>query len=158
MQPRATAALKALIVVLLALLIVAQIVLIPGVATVTAFRNPDLAFLEVPGIIGAVVFLALVEIVLLCVWKLLSLVRTDQIFSPRAFRYVDIIIGAMVAAAVLIAGALIVIYGARAVNPGILLLGVLGMVVGASLALLVGVLRGLLRTALQLEQDMSEVV
>jgi len=158
MQPRATAALKALIVVLLALLLVAQIVLIPGVARVTAHRNPDLAFLEVPGIIGAVVFLALVEIVLLCVWKLLSLVRTDQIFSQRAFRYVDIIIGAMAMAAVLIAGALIVIYGARAVNPGILLLGVLGIVVGVSLALLVGVLRGLLRKSLQLEQDMSEVV
>lgn len=158
MQPRATATLKALIVVLLALLLVAQIVLIPGVAAVTAYRNPDLAFLEVPGIIGAVGFLALVEIVLLCVWKLLSLVRTDQIFSPRAFRYVDIIIGTMVAAAALIAGSLIVIYAARAVNPGILLLGVLGMVVGASLALLVGVLRGLLRKALQLEQDMSEVV
>jgi len=104
------------------------------------------------------VFLALVEIVLLCVWKLLSLVRTDQIFSQRAFRYVDIIIGAMAMAAVLIAGALIVIYGARAVNPGILLLGVLGIVVGVSLALLVGVLRGLLRKSLQLEQDMSEVV
>ncbi|MGW8483266.1 DUF2975 domain-containing protein [Microbacterium sp. NPDC055903] len=158
MQPRVTLALKALIAVMIALLVVAQIAMVPGVAAVTADNNPDLAFLRVPGIIGAVLFLVLVQIVLVCIWRLLSLVREDEIFSPRAFRYVDIIMGTLIAAAVLIAGALIVIYSARAVNPGILLLGILGIVVGAALALLVAVLRGLLRKALQLEQDLSEVV
>jgi len=158
MQPRVTAVLKTLIAVLILLLLVAQTAMIPGVAAVTAQQNPDLAYLRIPGIIGGVLFLALVQIVLLCIWKLLSLVRGDQIFSARAFRYVDIIIGSMVAAAVLLGGSLAVIYAARAVNPGILLLGVLGMVVGIALALLVVVLRGLLRKALQLEQDMSEVV
>lgn len=158
MQPRLTAALKALIAVLLLLLLVAQTAMIPGVAAMTALQNPDLAYLRVPGIIGGVLFLALVQLVLLCIWKLLSLVRGDKIFSPRSFRYIDIIIGSMVAAAVLLAAALAVIHAARAVNPGILLLGVLGVVVGSALALLVVVLRGLLQKAYQLEQDMSEVV
>ncbi len=158
MQPRVTLVLKALIVVMIGLVLVAQIGMVPAVAAVTAAQNPDLAFLRVPGIIGAVVFLAFVQIVLLCIWKLLSLVRADEIFSRRAFRYVDMIIGVMIAAAALILAALVVIYSAKAVNPGILLLGVLGIVVGVALALLVAVLRGLLRKALQLEQDLSEVV
>lgn len=158
MQPRVILALKALIALMIALLLVAQIGMVPAVAAGTAAQNPDLAFLEVPGIIGAVLFLALVQIVLLCIWKLLSLIRADEIFSRRAFRYVDIIVAIMIAAAALIAASLVVIYAARAVNPGILLLGVLGIVVGASLALLVLVMRGLLRKALELEQDLSEVV
>ncbi|MGO2746591.1 DUF2975 domain-containing protein [Microbacterium sp.] len=158
MQPRVTAVLKTLIAVMILLLLVAQIAMIPAVAEMTALQNPDLAFLRVPGIIGGVLFLLLVQIVLLCIWKLLSLVRGDKIFSPHSFRYVDVIIGAMIAAAVLLTASIIVIYAARAVNPGILLLGVLGVVVGIALALLVVVMRGLLRKALELEQDLSEVV
>lgn len=158
MQPRVTAVLKTLIAVLLVLLVIAQVGMIPAVAATTAHQNPDLAYLRVPGIIGGILFLMLVQVVLLCIWKMLSLVRGEKIFSQRAFRYVDIIIGAMVAAAALLTAALIVIYAARAVNPGILLLGVLGVVIGIALALLVVVLRGLLRKALELEQDMSEVV
>lgn len=158
MQPRVTFTLKTLIAVLLLLLVMAQVGMIPAVAATTALQNPDLAFLRVPGIIGGIFFLALVQVVLLCIWKLLSLVRGEKIFSQRAFRYVDVIIGAMVVAAVLLAASLVVIYAARAVNPGILLLGVLGVVVGIALALLVVVMRGLLRKALELEQDMSEVV
>lgn len=158
MQPRVTAVLKTLIAVMLALLVAAQVWMIPAVAGATAMQNPDLAYLRVPGIIGGVLFLALVQVVLLCIWKLLSLVRGEKIFSSQAFRYVDVIIGAMVIAAVLLAASIVVIYAARAVNPGILLLGILGVVVGIALALLVVVMRGLLRKALELEQDMSEVV
>ncbi|MFD5226476.1 DUF2975 domain-containing protein [Microbacterium sp. NPDC058342] len=158
MQPVATLVLRGLIVVLIALLIFVQVLLIPAVAAETAARNPDLGYLEVPGIVGAVLFLLLVEVVLVCVFVLLSLVRTDRIFSPRAFRYVDVIIGTMLASAVLLIASFIVLSLGRAVSPGILVLAVFGIVVSFSLALLVGVMRGLLRKALQLEQDLSEVV
>ena len=158
MQPRITAALKALIVVLLALLLSTQVFLIPGVALLTAERNPDLAYLAVPGIVGGIVLVVLIEIVLICVWRLLSLVREDRIFSQGSFRYVDVIMATMAASAVLIAGAVVVLAIGRAVNPSILLLGVVGVVIGIALALLVGVMRGLLRKALELEQDLSEVV
>src|SRR5690606_7745023 len=158
MQPLATLALKSMIVVLLALLVIAQVFLIPAVAAATAGRNPELAYLEVPGIIGAVLFLVLVQVVLVCVFALLSLVRADRIFSPHAFRYIDIIIGAMLAAGVVIVVSYLVLFMAQAANPGILILALLGTTVSISLALLVGVMRGLLRKALQLEQDLSEVV
>jgi len=158
MQPRITAALKALIVVLLALLLATQIVLIPGVAVLAAERNPELAYLAGPGIVGGIVLVTLIELVLVCVWRLLSLVRQDRIFSPGAFLYVDIIMVTMAGSAVVIAGALVVLALGHAVNPSILLLGVVGVVIGIALALLVAVMRGLLRKALELEQDLSEVV
>lgn len=158
MQPRVTSLLKTLIALMLALLLVSQVLVIPEVARVTAIRNPDVAHLEIPGIIGAVLFLALVQVTLICVWRLLSLVRAERIFSTAAFRFVDIILGALAAAGLLIAASYVVIIANRAVSLSLTLLAVLGIVVSFALALLVVVLRGLLRKALELEQDMSEVV
>lgn len=158
MQPWITTALKALIVVLLALLLATQVALIPGVAAFTAQRSPELAYLAGPGIVGGIVLVALVELVLVCVWRLLTLVRQDRIFSSGAFLYVDIIMVTMAASAVLIGAAVVVLLLGNAVTPSILLLGVVGVVIGIALALLVAVMRGLLRKALELEQDLSEVV
>lgn len=158
MQPRVSRALQALIVVLIVLLLASQILVIPEVARITALRNPDVAHLEIPGVIGAIVFLALVEITLVCVWFLLSLVQADRIFRVEAFRYVDVILTALIAAGLLIAVSYAVIVANRAVSLSLTLLAVLGVVVSAALALLVVVLRGLLRKALELEQDLSEVV
>ena len=158
MQPRVTAMLKILIAVMIVLLLASQILVIPEVARITALRNPDVSQLEIPGIIGAVIFLALVELTLICVWRLLSLVRTERIFSADAFRFVDIILWTLVSAGALIAISYGVILASRAVSLSLTLLAVLGVVVSLALALLVVVLRGLLRKALELEQDMSEVV
>lgn len=158
MHPRVTLALKALIAAMLFILVFSQIVIIPALARRTAEANPDLAYLEVPGIIGAVLFIVCIEVVLVCVWQLLSLVRAGEIFSPRAFVWVDVIGGTMIATGLLVGTSLVILALGRAVNPSILLLGVLGVVVALALALLMVVMRGLLRTALQLEQDLSEVV
>lgn len=158
MQPRVTAVLKTLIAAMILLLLASQILVIPEVARITALRNPDVAQLEIPGILGAVIFLALVEVTLICVWRLLSLVRAERIFSADAFRFVDIILWALASAGLLIAASYAVILASRAVSLSLTLLAVLGVVVSAALALLVVVLRGLLRKALELEQDMSEVV
>ncbi|WP_341973750.1 DUF2975 domain-containing protein [Microbacterium sp. LTA6] len=158
MQPRVTFLLKALIAVMLLLLLTSQVVVIPEVARITAIRNPDVAHLELPGIVGSVVFLLLIQVTLICVWRLLSLVRAERIFSPDAFRYVDVILGALIAAGVLISASYVVILANRAVSLQLTLLAVLGVVVSAALALLVVVLRGLLRKALELEQDLAEVV
>ena len=158
MQPRVTVILQVLILVLLGLLVASQVLVIPEVARITAVRNPDVAQLEIPGIIGAVVFLGLVEVTLVCIWFLLSLVQADRIFGVEAFRYVDVILAALIAAGVLILASYIVIVASRAVSLSLTLLAILGVVVSAALALLVVVLRGLLRKALELEQDLSEVV
>ncbi|MEU4272884.1 DUF2975 domain-containing protein [Streptomyces sp. NPDC026092] len=41
------------------------------------------------------------QVALVCVWRLVTMVRRGTVFSHAAFRYVDVIIGAIVAAALL---------------------------------------------------------
>lgn len=150
--------LKALIVVMIALLLACQTLMVPPTAASMAARYPELRGLEVPGVVIAVLFLLCVQIVLLCVWRLLSMVRVSTIFSAEAFVWVDVILGAIVAATLLIAVAYGFLFSAGVANPGVALLCVLGFVVGAGLALLIVVMRGLLRNARQLQQDLAEVV
>jgi xanthosine utilization system XapX-like protein len=71
---------------------------------------------------------------------------------------VDVILGSIILATIIVLGSLITISNAQAGSPSIALLGVLGIIVGSMLALLVVVLRGLLRQASQLESDLAEVV
>lgn len=150
--------LKALIAVLLALLLLCQLVVVPIIAAGMAERLPPFAFLQWPGVIAAALFVLCLQAALVCVWRLLTLAREGIIFNPRAFRYVDVILVSIVVATLIVLGSLIIISSAQAGSPTIALLGVLGIVVGSILALLVIVLRGLLRKAAQLESDLAEVV
>lgn len=150
--------LKSLIAVLLGLLLACQVFVIPAVAAQSAWRFHEIAYLQIPGIVVGILFLACVQVVLVCVWRLLSLVRKDGIFSESAFPGVDVSLGAVIAATVLVAVTLVTLTASGVMNASITLLCVLGIVVGAGLSLLIVVLRGLLRKASQLERDLSEVV
>ncbi|GAA1999990.1 DUF2975 domain-containing protein [Microbacterium ulmi] len=152
------AVLKGLIVVLVGLLLFCQIVVLPVTASGLARLYPEFADLEVPGIIIGVVFAVCAQIVLVCVWRLLSLVRIDGTFDEKAFAWVDVALGAVVLATLLIVGSLLLLQAAGASPPSIALLCLIGIVVGAGLSLLIVVLRGLLKKASQLEHDLSEVV
>ena len=95
---------------------------------------------------------------LFCIWRLLSMVAKESIFTESAFRYVNLMIGSCWAAAILIALA----YG------GLLVTGwltgpmpiwlIVGATISAGVALLVIVMKGLLRKASQLALEMAEVV
>ena len=150
--------LKTLIAVLLALLLVCQVWIVPVYAAQVAGMNPEADFLMIPGDVIAVIFLACMQVVLICVWRLLSLVRESSIFSEGAFAWVDVILGAVVLATVLILGSLIGLMVLGMVPPAAFILGVLGTIIGSGLALLVVVMRGLLHSAFRLEQDLAEVV
>lgn len=158
MQSRLIQTLRVLIALMLLLLLVAQIVAVPLVASTFASRYPMFAGLEFPGIVAAVILILCVQVVFLCVWQLLSLVRVDRIFSEGAFCYVDVILASILAATVIVIAAFAMLLIAEATTPSLSLLLVFGVVVGLGLSLLVLVLRGLLSKALQLEQDLSEVV
>ncbi|MET0735944.1 MAG: DUF2975 domain-containing protein [Microbacterium sp.] len=158
MQRSTIIVLKALIAVLIALILACQIFIIPIVAEQSAWRYHEIAYLKIPGIVIGVLFLLCVQVVLVCVWLLLSLVRTDSIFSESAFPAVDVSLVAVAGATVLVVVTLVTLTASGVMTGSITLLCVLGIVVGAGLSLLIVVLRGLLRKASQLEHDLSEVV
>ena len=150
--------LKALIGALLALLLLCQVVVVPAIAAEMADQLPPLAYLQWPGVIAATIFVLCLQAALICVWRLLTLTREGIIFNARAFGFVDVILVSIVVATVVVLASLVIITNAEAGSPSIALLGVLGVVVGSLLALLVIVLRGLLRKAAQLESELAEVV
>jgi hypothetical protein len=103
------------------------------------------------------------EVVVVCTWRLLGLVRADRIFSEQAFAWVDAIVWTMVAGWVLLVavfGTVIgIIYFTPALrDPGtpVLLVGI-GLVSGVVVLLMV-VMRALLRQAAALRADLEAVI
>ncbi|WP_411720899.1 DUF2975 domain-containing protein [Mycetocola sp.] len=99
-----------------------------------------------------------------CVWRLLTMVRRGSVFTRAAFRYVDIIIGAIAA------GSVLTFLLAVLLAPGDAAPGIVGLICGAALviagvALIVLVLRALLAQAVareleaqQLRSELNEVI
>lgn len=158
MQHAAVAGSKAAIVVILALLLLAQVVLIPLQAAQTVQMFPEVEYLRIPGIVGCIAIVACVQFALICVWSLLSMVAKGSIFQPSAFRVVNTIIGCIIAATCLLVAAFVILTVANAMPPGVVIMLVMGITGGAGLALLLVVMRGLLRKATGLDQDLAEVI
>lgn len=164
-------ALRAVLAVLLAGSLFVQAVLIPLLAIDMEGMNPRLAFLRVPVLVVLLLGVVTVQTVLICTWRLVTMVRRGTVFSHAAFRYVHVIIGAFLAAASLVfaLAALMALANHRvpgdAVAPGLVLL-VCGVVVAAlGVALIVLVLRMLLAQAIsrdveaaQMREELSEVI
>lgn len=159
MSRPAIGALRVLIVVLLAGLLLGQVVLVPALSGEMAALYPEVAWVRWPLVAVAAAGIACVEVALVAVWRLLSLVREDEVFSPAAFRHVDVIVGAIVVATALTGGvAAFLTFWGRGNPPGIFL-GLAGLTLGgAALALLMGVMKALLREATRQRADLAEVV
>lgn len=90
------------------------------------------------------------QVIGVCVWRLLTMVRAGTVFSPGAFRYVDAVIGAIATASLLVFGIAVVAAVANRTTPGdVVAPGLVGLVCGAALvvagvALVVYVMRMLL--------------
>ncbi|MEV7653492.1 DUF2975 domain-containing protein [Streptomyces anulatus] len=88
-----------------------------------------------------------VQVTLVCVWRLVTMVRRGTVFSHAAFRYVDVIIGAIVAAALVWFAVTALNAPGQRDDPGVtLIMGGIGVAV-LGVALLVLVLRTLLAQA-----------
>ena len=105
----------------------------------------------------AVLGIATLQVTAVCIWQLLSMVSSGTVFSHAAFRYVDVVIGAITTAAVLVAAiAVIAAVRNRTVEGDEIAPGVVGLILGLSLviagvALIVVVLRALLAQATALD-------
>jgi hypothetical protein len=108
----------------------------------------------------AIVFLGIVtiQVAMVCVWRLVTMVRGDTVFSDAAFRLVDVLIGAIAAAAVLALALGVVLAPGEDIAPGVvLLLGGLGVLV-AGVALTVLVMRALLAQATAMRTELEAVI
>ncbi|HYP73909.1 MAG TPA: DUF2975 domain-containing protein [Microbacterium sp.] len=158
MQTVAVIATKAFIAFALAVSLAAQVVLIPELARETVQQYPEADALRWPGIVGCVAIVACIQVGLVCVWRLLTLVASSRVFSPTAFVWVRVLIGAAAAATALVVAAFFVLASARAMAPGVMLALLLAFLAGAGITLLLVVMNGLLHKATRLEQDLAEVV
>ena len=95
----------------------------------------------------AIVGMVSVQVALVCVWRLVTMVRRGTVFSPTAFRYVDGVIGAIVSAALVWFAVTAVNAPGQRDDPGVtLIMGGIGVAI-LGVALIVLVLRMLLAQA-----------
>jgi hypothetical protein len=107
--------------------------------------------------------LLVLQAVILCTWRLLTMVRKDRIFSTASLPWVDGIVWAFVVGWVALAGVAAYLIAVIYVTPELRDPGVpivlIGLVLfGSVLVLLVVVLRALLRQATALRTDMDGVI
>jgi hypothetical protein len=155
---------RALRVVLVGVL--ASTVFVQAVLVWALFTDPEdgslpLTPLRVIVILGVVT----AQVAVVCVWRLVTMVRRGTVFSHAAFRYVDMVIGAIVAAALLWFALTALLAPHHRDNPGItVIMGGIGMAVLGG-ALIVLVLRMLLAQAVardaeaaQMQAELDEVI
>ena len=124
-----------------------------GSLPLTAFR-----VLTVVGMVS-------VQVALVCVLRLVTMVRRGTVFSHAAFRYVDVLIGAIVSAALVWFTVTAVNAPGQRDDPGVsLIMGGIGVAI-LGVALIVLVLRMLLAQAVardaeaaQLQAELDEVI
>lgn len=160
---RVVVPLRVLLVLLFAGLIVGQVMSLPGEFSHMAAQAPELGY--VPWVLLTITELQVVclQVVIVCIWRLLTLVRADRIFSEGAFVWVDAIMWAMAAAWALFIGLFLFVSSYLYLTPElrdpglpILLFGMV-LIVGV-VVLTIVVLRALLRQAAALRADMEEVI
>ncbi|MEU7037294.1 DUF2975 domain-containing protein [Streptomyces sp. NPDC046237] len=87
------------------------------------------------------------QVVMVCVWRLVTMVRRGTVFSHTAFRYVDVVIGAIVAAALVWFAVTALNAPGQRDDPGVtVIMGGVGLAI-LGVALIVLVLRTLLAQA-----------
>ena len=97
-----------------------------------------------------------VQVVSVCVWRLLTMVRRGTVFSNGAFRFVDTVFGAIAFAAVLMFG-IAVILAPGEIAPGVVLLICGAALMIGGVALVVLVMRTLLAQAVARDVEAADL-
>ncbi|KWX69002.1 DUF2975 domain-containing protein [Mycobacterium sp. NAZ190054] len=154
---RVVPVLKLFLIALFGVLLLLQTMSLPGQFAHMAAESPDKAYLRWPLTAVSVFLVLCVQAVLVCTWKLLTLVSRDRIFRPASLVWVDVIIGAIAVGWSVFLG-LFLYVGFHATDPGLPLLMFVLLTGGAVLGLLMVVMRALLQQATTLRTDMDAVI
>ncbi|MGQ1798569.1 DUF2975 domain-containing protein [Kocuria oceani] len=156
-EHRAVAALRVFLALLFGILVLFQVMSLPGQFAHMAQENPEMAYLRWPATAVTVFWVLCAQVVIVCTWKLLTLVKKDRIFSPASLVWVDAIVWAVAAAWAVLLGVFLFV-GFNAGDPGLPLLLFLMLTGVTVLGLLMVVMRALLRQATALRTDMEAVI
>jgi DUF2975 family protein len=97
------------------------------------------------------------QVALACVWRLVTMVRRGTVFSGAAFRYVDVVIGAIVAAALVWFAVTILNAPGQRADPGVtVIMGGIGVAI-LGVALIVLLLRMLLAQAVARDAEAAQL-
>ena len=159
-------ALRIVLAVALAGSVFVQAVMVPLLAIdLSEDFSSDVADVRIPIIVIVLLGIVTIQVTMVCVWRLLTMVRRGTVFSHAAFRYVDVVIGAIAVASLLMFGLGVVLAPGEAVAPGVVLLIGGAAVLIAGVALVVVVLRMLLAQAVardteahHLQAELDEVI
>ncbi|MFF6783892.1 DUF2975 domain-containing protein [Streptomyces sp. NPDC012510] len=146
-------ALRAVLVVVLAGTVFVQASMVWALATDPEDGSLPLTPLRLVTILGMVS----AQVAGVCVWRLVTMVRRGTVFSPVAFRYVDLVIGSIVAAALVWFAVTALNAPSQRADPGVtvIMAGVGVAILGV--ALIVLVLRMLLAQAVARDGEASEM-
>ena len=155
--------LRIALVLAFAFALVMQVLAVPGELMESLARSPEYAHLHWPFLLVAELELLGFQVLILCTWKLLTMIRNDRIFSDESARWVNLIVRTVFIGwllfAVFSAYVVTVIYLTPEIrDPGtpIMLFGIL--LVGAVIVMLIVVMRTLQRQATSLRGDLDEVI
>lgn len=149
--------LRLFLAVLFAVLVLFQVMSLPGQFAHMAQESPESAYLRWPLTIVSIFWVLCIQAVVVATWKLLTMVGRNAIFTKASLIWVDVITWAIVAAWVVLVGVFLYV-GFGADDPGLPLLLFLLVVIVAVAGLLMVVMRTLLSQATELRTDMDAVI
>ena len=155
--------LRVLLVLTFCAALVGEVFSMPGQFRHMAAESPELG--PVPWVLLALAILELValQIVIVCTWRLVDMVKVDRIFSSSSFSWVNVMVGTIAGAWLLFVAVSAFLVGViyftpELRDPGTPALLLAMDLVGGVVVLVVVVMRALLRQATVLRTDLEAVI
>jgi hypothetical protein len=149
--------LRLLLVALFAALMMFQAVILPGTIWHDAREATGRAHLRWPLLTVSILGLLCAQVVIVCTWRLLTMVEDDRIFTEESLAWVDAIVWAIFSAWVLLAGLFLYVIP-QADDPGAPVLMMMLLLSGAGFGFLMVVMRALLRRATVLRTTLETLI
>lgn len=151
-------ALRTVLALLLASSLFLLAVMVPVIANDIEVDETQIAAWQPRALIGILVLgILAAQVILVCVWKLVTLVRRGSVFSHASFRYVDVITAAVVTGAALVFAMACVLAPGGAAAPGVVLIlcGISLAIFGVALVTMV--MRALLAQAVARDAEAAQL-
>jgi len=139
---------------LLALTVLAGGLLLFPIAESSARAFPEFAHLKIPLLVAAVAFVVCIEATLGTTAVLVGCIRNESIFGATALRLVDVLAGLLIVATGILTAVIPVLPG----PPLLVLVSLASVLAGATVVLVLFVLRSLLHRAVSMRLELDEVV